>query len=439
MLFQKLRNNHLLMSAFYKGFSGLSLFISIPLLIKYLGSNDYAVWVLVFTLFQWVLLMDFGIQSSLKTKIPILLHENKIDLLKSYIKSTYKISLYIASGIFTIFIISLSYIDLKSALNISFHDASFINKLFILNVFFFCVNFVTNIYKSLFIAFLKGKFTEQSIALNQFIFLLLVFLSLFYFPDINVENKLFLVSILNGVFGLLVNIGYTIYFFRIEKLNLKSKEKTPKEFIVEILKLGSKFMLTQMALLFMFNIDNYIISNHFSPKEVVPYDTVNKLFQLPIMILFAGLSPLWSMFAKDYIDKNHTNLLKMFKKFNLFFILIVVLILLFAAICPYLISIWIKEKLDMPTHLILYVAIVACFRVFITFYTFFLNGIGKLNNYLFILLFSVVLKLPLTNFFINLQLGINSVVLATLVLMLFWILFIPWECYRIVFKLKKLN
>ena len=45
-------NNHILMSGFYKGISGLSLFLSIRLLIDYLGNESYGVWVLVFTFFQ---------------------------------------------------------------------------------------------------------------------------------------------------------------------------------------------------------------------------------------------------------------------------------------------------------------------------------------------------------------------------------------------------
>ena len=58
-------HNHLFMSAFYKGVSGLSLFVSIPILIHYLGDTNYGVWVLAFTLFQWVLLMDFGLSLLL--------------------------------------------------------------------------------------------------------------------------------------------------------------------------------------------------------------------------------------------------------------------------------------------------------------------------------------------------------------------------------------
>jgi O-antigen/teichoic acid export membrane protein len=436
-MLQKLKNNHLLMSGFYKGISGLSLFVSIPLLIKYLSNENYGVWVLVFTLFQWVLLMDFGIQSSLKTKIPVLLHENKIDLLKSYIKTTYKISLYIALGIFFIFLFFILFVDVRSSLNISFHSKFFVNELFLINIFFFCINFVANIHKSLYVAFLKGKFAEESLAVNQFGFLILIITSLLLFPKITVENKLILISILNGLFCFFVNILYTIRFFRIEKLNLETNEKTPKDFVRTILKLGMKYMVIQLGLMFIFTSDNYIISNGFGPKDVVPYDSVNKLFQLPIMILFAAISPLWSMFAKDFIDKDLQGILDKFRKFNWIFLGILILIIVFAAVCPFLISVWIKQKLEIPTHLILYIAIATSFRIFVTFYTFFLNGIGHLNKYIIILLISVVLKIPLTYYLIHLNFGINSVVISTIVIMLSWVILIPMECYSIVNKLKK--
>jgi O-antigen/teichoic acid export membrane protein len=146
------------MSGLYKGVSGLSLFISIPILINYLGDTDYGLWVLVFALFQWVLLMDFGLASVLKTKVPILIHENRQDLLKSYLKSTYKITAYIALFLFVFFLVLIFVIDLKTFLKIPVHSSIFVKKLFAINMFFFCLNFLFNVHKSLFVAFLKGKY-----------------------------------------------------------------------------------------------------------------------------------------------------------------------------------------------------------------------------------------------------------------------------------------
>ena len=423
------------MSGVYKGISGISLFVSIRLLLDYLGNENYGLWVLVFTLFQLVLLMDFGIQSSLKTKIPVLIHEEKFELIKSYIKSTYKISGYIAIFIFLSFFLLSFVIDLKSLFNINFHNNLFVSFLFILNVFFFCINFVANIHKSLYVAYLKGKYSEESLAVNQIGLLVLFFLLISFFPTINVAEKLIAISIINGLFTFLVNLFYTFRFFKMKSLNLSTKLKAGNEFLKGILKLGFKYMVIQVGMLIIFSFDNYIISNAFSPTQVTPYEIVNKLFQFPLMILFAAISPLWSMFAKNYIEKNKSALLNSFKKFNYYFIGISVLVLIGVVISPFIISIWIKDPIVIPQYLILLTGIVTLLRIFAAFYSFFLNGIGNLNAYIYILVISVVIKIPLSYFFVDLGFGINSVVISTLILMLFWVVIIPYKCYDLVNKL----
>lgn len=429
---KKILENHLIMSALYKAASGLSLFLSIRILIDFLGVEEYGLWVLIFTIFQWVLLMDFGIQSSLKTKIPVLLHDNKHDLLKSYIKTTYKFSTYIGLLIFVCFLIFSYFIDLKSLLNIENHSRSFINKLFILNVSFFCLNFIINIQKSLNVAFLKGKFAEQSIALNQFGFFILLLVLVNNFSDVSVEEKLILITLTNGLFALIINIIYTYTFFKREKLNLKTKTKTPALFVTDLLKLGSKYMLIELGIIFIFTSDNYIISNIFGTSKVTVYEVVNKLFQFPFLILFAGLSPLWSMFAKNYIEKNRKALLKSFKQFNLFFGVIVAGVIILALLVPFILSIWLKESIVYPSHFIVLITLVTLIRIYVTFYTFFLNGIGKLNLYILFIIISVLIKIPLSYFFVDLGFDINSVVLSSIVIMALWLIFIPYKCYKIV-------
>jgi O-antigen/teichoic acid export membrane protein len=424
------------MSGFYKGVSGLCLFISIRLLLDYLGNDNYGLWVLVFTLFQLVLLMDFGIQSSLKTKIPVLIHEQKLELIKSYIKSTYKISGYIAAFIFISFLFFSFLLDFKSFFNIEFQSKSFVTFLFVLNVFFFCINFVANIHKSLYVAFLKGKYSEESLAVNQIGLLLLFVILISLFPNITSEEKLIAISTINGLFTFLVNLYYTFRFFKMESLNLSTKLKAGKEFIKGILKLGFKYMIIQVGILIIFSSDNYIISNAFSPTEVTPYEIVNKLFQFPLMILFAIISPLWSMFAKNYIEKNKDSLLNSFKKFNLYFIGISVLVLIGILISPYIISLWIKEPIAIPKYLILLTGIVTLLRIFTNFYAFFLYGIGNLNLYIYILLISVLIKIPLSYYFLGLGFGINSVVISSLVLMTIWMMIIPYKCYNLIRNIK---
>ena len=388
-------HNHLFMSAFYKGVSGLSLFVSIPILIHYLGDTNYGVWVLAFTLFQWVLLMDFGLASVLKTKIPELQHSGNINLINAYIKSTYKSCFVIAGCIFLFFVLFFFTFNVQSILNISF-ESSFVTQLFLLNIFFFCVNFILNTHKSLFVGVHKGKFAEQSIAVNQIVFLLCLVIPIRFFSTISDESKLYLITIINGLVCLIVNLIYTIYFFKSEKLNPFTKEKTPRDFLKGIYSLGLKYMVIQIGSLFLFSSDNYILSYFMSPKEVVPYEIVSKYFQFPLMILTAGMAPLWSMFAKGYLEKNQTWLLMIFKRFNYFYILILVGMLLCVFIASPIMKLWISKEFTVSIFLLFSVSIMISLRIFTTFYGYFFNGIGNLRSYLVLLCASVLLKLPLS-------------------------------------------
>jgi O-antigen/teichoic acid export membrane protein len=424
------------MSGFYKALSGLALFISIPVLIHYLGDTSYGVWVLVFTLFQWVLLMDFGLSSVLKTKIPELQHTGNIDLINAYIKSTYKICSYIAIGIFLLFALIFTLIDVKSSLNIVFEDV-FVIKLFLLNILFFCVNFVLNTHKALFVSVHKGKFAEQSIAVTQVSFLILLIITSSYFTSISVESKLYLISFVNGFVSLLINLIYTFFFFKSEKISLKTKLETPKEYLNGIYSLGIKYMAIQVGGLILFSSDNYILAYFFGPKEIVPYEVVSKYFQFPLMILLAGMAPLWSKFTKHYLEKDHLWIKNAFRKFNYFFILVLIGVVLFTIVARPVMTVWISKDFNPPLLLLIFVAIMTALRIFTAFYGYFFNGIGNLKSYLLLLSGSVLIKLPLSYLFIKLNFGISSVVIASSCCLLIWSFVQPIEAHKIVSDLKK--
>lgn len=434
--FKLLFKNQLFMSAFYKAISGLSLFVSIPILIHYFGVTNYGVWVLVFTLFQWVLLMDFGLSSVLKTKIPELRHSGNTGLINSYIKSAYVICCYIALIVFFLFAILFAFFDVGALLNISFEPA-FVTKLFLLNVFFFCVNFILNTHKALFVSVHKGKFAEQSIAVNQLIFLLFLIIPLFLFPDLKAESKLYLISCVNGIVCIIINVIYTFYLFKTENFSLITKEKMPKNHLNSIYTLGFKYMIIQVGMLFLFSSDNYILAYFFGPKEIVPYEIVTKYFQFPLMILMAGMAPLWSLFTKNYLEKNKNWLKKSFRKFNYFYAIVLIGMLLCVLIAKPIMKIWIGNDFVVPQFLLITVAIMTSLRIFTTFYSYFFNGIGNLRSYLLLLSASVILKIPLSYLFIKLDFGVSSVVLSSVSCLLVWSFLQPIEAYKIVSTLNK--
>lgn len=433
----KLFNNHIIMSGIYKGISGMSLFVSIRILMSLLNDEGYGVWILIFTIFQMVLLMDFGIQSTLKTKIPVFVHRNENEKIGSFISNTYKSTGLLALFIFIVFLVVNYTINLKSLFNIYSLNVGEIQILFLINIAFFCISFIANIHKSLYVAFLKGKYSEQSIAVNQIVFLF--FLGSIYLLPLNTYSlfeKLLLISLGNGCVTMIINAIYSFYFFKGIHLKLALFQTKFISYIKEVLPIGLKFMIIQLGFLFIFSSDGYIISNAFNPKEVVAYEIIGKLYQFPYMILFAALSPLWSMFAKDYLEKNKIKLRKNFKKFNIYFIGITFCLLFLYIITPYVISIWIKEPIVIPKYMVLLTAFVTLLKIFVSFYTFFLNGVGKLNIYLVLLVGSVLVKIPLSYWFIQLGAGINSVLFSSLILVLVWCIILPFYSLNLVRNIK---
>lgn len=429
---QKILNNHIIMSGIYKGISGMSLFITIRLLIEYLGQDNYGLWVLVFTLFQFVLLMDFGLQSSLKTKIPLILKDNDIEKLKVYIKTNYILSVLLSIIVFLVFISTVFSINLTKTFNITFQEESFVKLIFILNIFFFCLGLIVNLQKSLYIAFLKGKFAEQSIAYNQIGLTCLIFLCTVFFQNIDVKSKLLLITFINGIFTLCINLYYTFNFFKKEKLNLKIKSNFSFNYLKDILYLGLKFLITQIGVMFIFSSDQYIVSNVFGPSEVTMYEVVNKYFQFPMLIFMATFSPLWSLFANQFISKKFDLIKNSFRRFNKIFLLMILANIIFALICPWVIKIWIKNDLKIAFDFIYLTALIISLRIFTVFYSYFLYGVNHLILYIFVLLLSVIIKIPLSYFFINLGCGINSVLYSSIIILIFWTIIFPFQSYKLI-------
>lgn len=430
-----LKNNHIVLSGFYKSLSGLSLFISMSLLLRYLNKENYGLWNLVFTMFQWVLLMDFGIQSALKTKIPYLILEKNKNLLQLYIKSTYKTSSYIAIILFFICCIFVFTNNLGAIFNLNIYPESYLKKLFLLNFLFFCLNFIANIHKSLYVAFLKGKYAESSIFINQFGFMILLLVVYYFYKDISYPKKLILITIINGGFCFIVNLFFTIRFFLIEKMSIFIKGSFPKKLFLDSIKLGIKYMIIQLSMIFIFTIDSYIISYYFGTNSIAEYDFVTKYFQFPLMIIIAAFSPLWSMFTQNYLEKEKEKLLKQFRLFNKIFVVIVLSIIFAGFLYPFILKLWTRNSLTTSNNLIIASALLTGLRIYFSFYSNFLNGIGKLNFYMILLLLGLIFKFPLTFVLINLKFGINSVVLSSVIISIIWAILIPRYCYSILDKI----
>ena len=189
-------------------------FLTTSLTFKYLGNNDYGIWVTIYSIISWVYFLDFGFSNVIKTKLPTLLQDKQSEV--NVLVST----IYIGIGAVSLLILLLFsalnlFVSFSDFLNI---DTAFVNfnAILFLNLFFSVLILIIGNYKALFVGVVKTHIVEFSMMIIQlFVFL---FIFLLYKCDLfQNHSKILMVSFVFGLVNLLIGIGFTVYFFNKNK------------------------------------------------------------------------------------------------------------------------------------------------------------------------------------------------------------------------------
>lgn len=408
-------------SAIYKALTGFIMFLSISLLVRYLGEMGYGVWVLVFGFFQWGLFFDFGISNVLKSKIPELISAHKENLINKYISQSLILTSLVALFLFVLAGIFIYLNNLSNFFNIDLQE-DFLKKIFILNAVFFCINFILSLNKSLYIGTLNPKISEKSGTLTQVFFLILISFVFFFFKNIHIINKLFLVTLANGLSILSINGYYLTHFFKIQKMKFFFNCAFEKEITKEILQNGLKFMIIQIFMVIIFFSDPYFIASYSGPKDVSIFDVLNKLYQLPLLIISSGLASFWPFFAQKFHEKDKSWFFNTIHKFQKKFVFITFGVILFSFIIKLILNIWVGEEISdaVKNTFIVLMGLIILARIYINFYTNILNGVNELNSQIYIMGITAIIKIPITIYILKNNFGLDGIFVQLLIYLLIW-------------------
>lgn len=420
-------------SSFFKGMTGFLMFISVYLMVRFLGNSDYGILVLIFGFFQWGLYFDFGIANVLKSKIPELIHKNKTELINQYIRESIILTSVLAIILFLVFYTIINEINLNSLLKIKNNSIN-IQSLFILNCVFFCINFILSINKSLYIGVLNPKISEISSTITQFFFCISITFILVFNLSTNSETNLLTISWINGLCTILVNLFFLILFFIKQPYTIFHSKKI--NFIVskKIVSKGFQFMLLQIFMVIIFFSDPYLISSFCSSEEVGSYDIITKLFQLPLLIITSGLASYWPFFSKKYHEKDVEWFKNIFSKFEKYFTLLILLLICFGIISKWIIKIWVGDyyfnSISYLTLILMSIGVLG--RIYFTFYANFFNGIHQLKSQIYILGITALIKIPISIVLLKNGGGITGLFFLLAFFMLIWGMILRFESKKII-------
>jgi O-antigen/teichoic acid export membrane protein len=439
MILEKIINrlsNQAAQSAIFKGLTGFFMFISISFLVRYLGETGYGIWVLVFSFFQWGLYFDFGISNVLKSKIPELISKKLENQINDFISESLKLSTIIGVLFFIICCLFIFGFNLNKTFNIEL-EVLFTKKLFFLNALFFCLNFILSINKSLYIGALNPKMSEISATISQAVFFFMIGIVYIFYDSIPIQNKLLTITFLNGITTTIINVFFLYLFFKKYAYKPKLLEKFNFSISKEIFNNGIKFMIIQLFMVIIFFSDPYFIASYCNTKDVSVFDILNRLFQLPLLIIVSGLASFWPFFAQKFHEKQFIWFKNTFQKFQKIYFLIFIGLIIFTILSIYLLPFWIGREVNSfitHKHLIIMMFIVL-FRIYFTFYANFFNGLNKLKSQIVVMGFTAFIKIPLTIFLLKNGYGLNGILFQLLFFMLFWAIYFKIESSIVINKM----
>ena len=403
-------------------------FIYIPQVLKFLGVENYGVWATILSVLSWINFCDVGIGNSLRTTlVEYIENEDKLSA-KKLVTNAYTNVFIISIIIFSLALFSFKYLDLQVILGIRYNK---LNELIFLSIIFVNFNFILSLCKPVYYAYQK----PDTVSLIEITSQLINFIGVIIFLYLNLTNSIIYVCILYGTSNLFSSIVYSIILFKKNKYLIPNIKFYDKKLNKKLNNLGVKFFILQMAYLILFTTDSLIITKLFGAQEVTPYNLSNKIFNTIVSMHGILLTPLWSKVSKEKNKGNYIWIEKLLRKLQIFALICGVGIGIIYFIYPYISQIWLGQKINYPTNLILFMSLYAFLAIWCNSYAYIMNGLGDVNIQVKLAIIESIINIPLSIYFAKeLKLGVAGVILATDIC-----LFISAIMFPILFKIKDLK
>jgi O-antigen/teichoic acid export membrane protein len=384
-------------------------FLAMPVMIRYLGPEQFGIWSTMLMLINWVMLFDIGIGNGLRNKVTECLAVNDTISAAGYVSTAFVVVGAVSVFLFFCFFIISDFIPWLAFFNTDSVSVLVLRDAVVLFCLFVFLNFWLSLVGQIFHGLQKSAF----VILGQFISnaIALVFVTSLYFFT---KSSLIYLVISYGVALVTSNMLLWLFLYRNHRYLTPIWKFFDISKIRSLLSIGLRFFLIQVAVIVIFMTDKIIITQLLGPEEVTPYDVVFKLFSIVTVVHSLVLIPVWSAYSDAYARNELAWIKEAIYKQMLFAIILIFVAFILALIGPIIVKIWIGDQIDINISLYYCFFFYIVVSVWSNVFAFFVNSINKLNVQLFTSVVAALTNIPLSIFFASyLELGLNGIVLAT--------------------------
>jgi O-antigen/teichoic acid export membrane protein len=275
--------------------------VMVPLTLNYLSPSKYGVWLTLSSMVMWISFFDIGFTQGLRNKFAIAKSTGENETARIYVSTTY----FFVGLIFLIFGIVLlilnAFVDWDRLINVPASDAAEISNLALVIIIYFCLQFVFRIINTILIADQAPSQAALIDVVGQFISLVIIYCLTKY-----ARPSLVYLGLAVGLSSLLVVVAANVVLFKGRYKQFSPSFRLVRlEYAKDIVQLGGKFFVLQVASIIQFQTGMFMIAYYFDTEQVAAYNVAYKYFFTLQMLNSIFLSPLWSGTTEAYSKSDH--------------------------------------------------------------------------------------------------------------------------------------
>lgn len=420
---------NILASFAIKGMSIAISLVLVPLTLNYVDQTEYGIWITLSSVVAWFGLFDIGFGNGLRNKFAEAVAEENFHLARVYVSTTYAILGIIIGCVLLIFLLVNPLLNWANLLNAPPEMAESLSIVALVVFVFFCIQFLLNLLSTVMMANQEPAKASLLNLLGNAVALIIIF-----FMMKATEGSLLNLSIVFSVAPVIVLIFSSVWLYKKQyKKFAPSLKYVDYSCARDLMSLGVKFFVLQIAAIVMYSTSNILIAQLFTPADVTPYNIAFKYFNVVPMALTIVMSPFWSAYTDAWFKGDIPWIKSTLKKLRLIWAVFSVGALIMLACADFVYELWVGEDIIVPFSISVSLAIYVIIYGWTNIYTTFLNGAGKIKLQLYVSIIGMVLNIPLA-IILSKWFGISGVILSSVVLLGINMILEPYQTNKILNK-----
>lgn len=411
---------------------GLSILISlllVPMTINYVNPTRYGIWITLSSIIGWFAFFDIGFGNGLRNKFAEAKARGDEELARTYVSTTYAILSVIIGVVLVLFLLINPFLNWAKLLNASPEMAGELSILALIVFTFFCLQFVLQLITTILTADQKPAKSSFFNLLGSAFSLIVIFII-----TKTTQSSLLYLGIALGLAPALVLAVSSLWFYTRDYKNYAPSFKFIKfSYAKDLMNLGIKFFIIQIAALILYQTNNIIIAQLYGPEDVTTYNIAFKYFGIIPMAFSIVTAPFWSAYTEAYFKKETEWIKKTIKSLIIIWVIICLLSVIMLIFSNVIYRVWIGNSIKVPFGLSLVCALYGIIITWSNIFLNFINGIGKVSMQLYLAVFVILINIPLAIYLSkHLHIGISAVLLATCIVFSIFAIVIPIQYKKII-------